>query len=120
LFSYPDVVVIYGEPQYHDALADVVLNPKVIVEVLSESTEAFDLGDKFRRFQLWNPTLTDYVLVSQDEPVIEHFTRQPDGSWSYRLTTGLESSVTIASISCTLNLAEVYERITFVADQPAS
>ena len=118
LFSYPDLVVICGEPQYHDTLADVVLNPKVIIEVLSESTEAFDRGGKFRRFQRWNPTLTDYLLVSQDQPLVEHFTRQPDGTWSYRLTMGLDSSVVITSISCTLKLAEVYERITFAEGQP--
>jgi Uma2 family endonuclease len=117
LFWYPDVVVICGEPEYCDNLRDVVLNPKVIVEVLSESTEAFDRGEKFRCFQIWNPTLTDYLLVSQDRPQIEHFTRQGDGSWSYRLTTGLDARVVIPSISCTLNLAEVYDRITFAEEQ---
>jgi Uma2 family endonuclease len=60
----------------------VVLNPKVILEVLSESTEAFDRGEKFTRLQTWNPTLSDYVLVSQDRAQVEHFTRQPDGDWS--------------------------------------
>jgi Uma2 family endonuclease len=113
LFSYPDVLVICGEPEYHDALKDVILNPKVIIEVLSESTEAFDRGEKFTRLQTWNPSLTDYVLVSQDRPQIEHFTRQKDGTWSYRLTTGLDAAVVIASIKCTLKLAEVYERVTF-------
>jgi Uma2 family endonuclease len=113
LFSYPDVLVICGEPEYHDAFTDVVLNPKVILEILSASTEAFDRGEKFTRLQTWNPTLTDYVLISQDRPQVEHYTRQADGSWSYRRTTGLDASVVIASISCTLRLAEVYERITF-------
>jgi Uma2 family endonuclease len=116
LFSYPDVVVICGEPEYHDNLRDVVLNPKAIVEVLSESTEAFDRGEKFTRFQLWNPSLTDYLLVSQDRPQIEYYTRQTDGSWSYRLTTGLEASVAIGSIGCTLRLADVYERIEFAEE----
>jgi Uma2 family endonuclease len=113
LFSYPDIVVICGEPEYHNAIQDVVLNPKVIVEVLSESTEAFDRGEKFTRLQTWNPTLTDYLLVSQDRPQVEHYTRQPDGTWSYRRTTGREASVEIASICCTLKLAEVYERVAF-------
>jgi Uma2 family endonuclease len=113
LFSYPDVLVICGEPEYHDAMKDVVLNPKVILEVLSESTEAFDRGEKFTRLQTWNPSLTDYVLVSQDRPQIEHYTRQSDGSWSYRLTTGRESNVVIGSINCTLPLVDVYERVTF-------
>ncbi len=111
LFSYLDIVIICGEPEYHDALRDVVLNPKVIMEVLSASTEAFDRGEKFTRFQTWNPTLTDYLLVSQDRAQIEHYTRQSDGTWSYRRTTGLEASVVIASIGCALRLADVYERV---------
>jgi Uma2 family endonuclease len=115
LFSYPDILVICGEPEFHDALTDVVLNPKVIAEILSQSTEAFDRGEKFTRLQTWNPSLTDYILVSQDRPQVEHYTRQPDGSWTYRLTTGMEASVTIASIRCALKLAEVYERVTFAA-----
>ena len=116
LFSYPVVVVICGEPEYHDALRDVVLNPKVILEVLSESTEAFDRGEKFTRMQTWNPTLTDYLLVSQDRPQIEHYTRQTDGSWSYRRTTGLEGSLVMESIQCQLKMADVYDRLVFDED----
>jgi Uma2 family endonuclease len=110
-FSYPDIVVLCGEPDFHDAFTDVILNPKVIIEVLSESTEAFDRGEKFRRYQLWNPTLSDYLLVSQERAQIEHFTRQADGKWSYDLTSGLDAAVTIASIQCSLKLADVYYRV---------
>jgi Uma2 family endonuclease len=113
LFSYPDLVVICGEPQYHDIHRDVVLNPAVIIEVLSPSTEAFDRGGKFLRYHTWNPTLTDYLLVSQAQPLVEHFTRQADGSWSYHVYQGLEQSLTIASIHSTLRLVEVYDRVTF-------
>jgi Uma2 family endonuclease len=113
LFSYPDLVVICGEPQYHDEYTDVILNPAVIIEVLSKSTESFDRGEKFRRYQVWNPTLTDYLLVSQTAPIIEHFSRQPDGSWSYKIYQGLDRSVTIESIACELRLADVYDRINF-------
>jgi Uma2 family endonuclease len=120
LFSYPDVLVLCGEPEYHDALRDIVLNPKVILEVLSESTEAFDRGEKFTRFQTWNPSLADYVLVSQDRAQVEHFRRQPDGTWSYCRTTGLDSNVVIASISCTLKLADVYERVAVTTDEPGA
>jgi Uma2 family endonuclease len=120
LFSYPDIVVICGEPEYHDPLKDVVLNPKVIVEVLSESTEAFDRGEKFKRFQIWNPTLTDYLLVSQDNPEVEHFSRKADEGWSYRLTTGLNASVTIASLPCTLKLADVFKHVTFKEEENIS
>jgi Uma2 family endonuclease len=113
MFSYPDVVVICGEPEYHDAYTDVILNPTIIAEVLSPATEAFDRGEKFKRYQMWNPTLRDYLLVSQDQPQIEHYSRQGDESWSYRRYAGLESNVAIASIHCTLNLADVYDRVAF-------
>jgi Uma2 family endonuclease len=113
LYSYPDIVVICGEPQYHDEYRDVILNPTVIVEVLSESTEAFDRGEQFLRYQIWNPTLTDYLLVSQSNPLVEYYQRQPDGSWSYYIYQGLEQSLVIKSIDCTLRLAEVYDRIVF-------
>jgi Uma2 family endonuclease len=117
LFFYPDILVICDEPEYHDAIKDVVLNPKVIVEVFSESTEAFDRGEKFKRLRTCNPTLTDYLLVSQDRPQVEHFTRQKDDSWWYRLTTGRDASVTIASISCALKLVDVYHRVTFPPEE---
>jgi Uma2 family endonuclease len=113
LFSYPDVVVVCGKPEYHDAHTDVLLNPTAIVEVLSRTTEAFDRGEKFTRYQIWNPTLSDYLLVSQDRPQIEHYTRQADGGWSYHRYTGLETTIAIPSIGCTLKLADVYDRITF-------
>ena len=113
LFSYPDLVVICGEPQYHDEHTDVILNPAAIIEVPSKSTESFDRGEKFHRYQVWNPTLTDYLLVSQNAPIIEHFTRQADGSWSYKIYQGLDRSLTIESIGCELRLADVYDRINF-------
>jgi Uma2 family endonuclease len=113
LFSYPDVVVVCGEVAYHDAYRDVVLNPIAIVEVLSDTTEAFDRGAKFTRYQTWNPTLQDYLLVSQDQPQIEHYSRQADGSWTYRLSTDQEGVVALPSIGCSLKLADVYDRIGF-------
>ncbi|MCI0739723.1 MAG: Uma2 family endonuclease [Gemmataceae bacterium] len=116
LFSYPDIVVMCGEPEYHDALQDVILNPKVIFAVLSESTEAFDRGEKFNRFQTWNPTLTDYVLVSQDKPQFEHYSRQANGDWTYRRSVGLDATVDIPSIKCTLHLTEIYDRVSLAEE----
>jgi Uma2 family endonuclease len=117
LYSYPDVDVICGEPVYLDGFTDVVLNPKVIVETLSESTEAFDRGDKLLRYQKFNPTLTDYILVSQVRPQIEHFRREKDGSWKYTIHEGLKAIVKIDSIKCRLNAADVHQRVKFAADQ---
>ncbi len=113
LFSYPDVLVVCGEVEYHDAHTDVILNPKAIFEILSESTEAFDRGEKFKRLQKYNPTFTDYILISQDTPQIVHFRRQRKGNWPSDSYAGLDASVEIASIGCTLKLADVYDRVVF-------
>lgn len=113
MFSYPDLVVICGEVEYHDDKKDIILNPKVIIEVLSDSTEKFDRNDKFVRYRMFNPTLTDYILVSQDRPQVEHFIRQDDGSWKQFTFIGLDKIFTVDSIECTLHLSEIYDRIEF-------
>jgi len=114
LYSYPDALVVCGEPQFLDEHKDVLINPKVIIEVLSPTTEAFDCNEKFRRYRTFNPSLTDYLLVSQDKPVIQHFAKQDDGQWVIAATiTGLSGKVHIASVNCTLQLAEVYDRVNF-------
>ncbi len=114
LYSYPDAVIVCGEPQFLDEYRDVLINPKVIIEVLSPSTEAFDAGEKFRRYRMFNPSLTDYLVVAQDCPLIEHFARQENGQWVIAASVvELTESVHIASVNCTLKLAEVYDRVTF-------
>jgi Uma2 family endonuclease len=120
MFSYPDILVICGEPEYHDAFEDVILNPKVIIEVLSPSTEAFDRGEKFTRYQTWNPTLSDYILVSQDRAQIEQFTLCEDGKWTYQRHVGLDASISIASIRCELKLVDVYDRVVFATQGGAN
>lgn len=120
LYSYPDVGVICGEPEYLDDQKDVVTNPAVIVEVLSPSTEAFDRGEKFERFRRWNPTLSDYLLVSQDRPWIDHFTRQPDGTWRLAEAHGSEAECVVEAVGVRLPLARVYDRVRFPdPDAPA-
>ncbi len=116
MFSYPDILIVCGEPEYFDDVGDVIVNPSAIVEVLSPSTESFDRGEKFQRYRTWNATLNDYMLVSQTRPCIEYFRRLPDGTWNMREAVGLEATVAIESIGCELKLADVYDRITF-ADQ---
>ncbi|HEX4945655.1 MAG TPA: Uma2 family endonuclease [Blastocatellia bacterium] len=117
LFSYPDVIVVCGEPQYLDTQRDVLLNPQVIIEILSESTEAKDRGAKFIRYRQHLPSLTDYILVSQHAPLIEHFIRQTDGDWLSRTVQGLEASLTIASLGCTISLAEIYRLVNFPPEE---
>jgi Uma2 family endonuclease len=113
MFSYPDVVVICGEPQYLDEHRDVILNPSVIFEVLSESTEQFDRGEKFLRYGNWNPTLTDYVLISQNKPLVEHYIRQTDGGWTLYRYSGLDAEFTVETINCRFKLTDVFDRVEF-------
>jgi len=113
MFSYPDLVVICGEPEYHDKFKDIVLNPQVIVEVLSDSTEVFDRNAKFTRYRMFNQTLTDYILVSQDKPMVEHFIRQDDNNWNLNIYLGLDKTLEVESIECSLRLSEIYDRIKF-------
>jgi Uma2 family endonuclease len=117
LFSYPDLVIVCGEPQFHDHYRDVLLNPTAIIEVLSPHTEAFDRGEKFRRYRLFNPSLRDYVLVAQEQPLIEHFVRQEHDQWLLTASVSDRSgSVYLTAIQCTLQLPEVYDRIIFSVD----
>lgn len=111
IFSYPDLVVICGEVEYHDTHKDIVLNPKVIIEVLSDSTENFDRGVKFMRYRNFNDTLSDYILVSQEEPLVEHYIKQKNGDWLLREYEGFDAEFTIDSINITLKLADIYENI---------
>src|SRR5262252_2973158 len=112
-YAYPDLVVVCGERRYHDQERDVLLNPTVLIEVLSPSTEAFDRGEKFDRYRTWLATLTDYVLVAQDHPRIEHYHRLVAGTWDGRMIEGLDAHLDLPNITCTLPLAEVYEGIVF-------
>jgi len=113
MFSYPDLLVVCGEVKYHDKHKDIILNPKVVLEVLSKSTEIFDRNDKFTRYKMFNETLSDYLLISQDKPMIEHFIRQNDNSWRVFTYIGLSEVCRIKSIKCSLALAEVYDRVEF-------
>jgi Uma2 family endonuclease len=109
-FFYPDVSVVRGEPQFHDGRGDVLLNPTLIVEVLSESTAAFDRGDKFQAYQQLE-SLKEYLLISQDKNVVEQYVRQTREVWSYTATVGLESSLFLPSIECTLSLGATYDKV---------
>ena len=108
-FFYPDVSVVCGEAQLADSEKDVVLNPVLIVEVLSDSTESFDRGAKFQAYQEI-PTLNEYVLVAQDKYMVEHYVRQPDG-WLYTKPKGTDATLTLAFLECHLKLDEVYRKV---------
>ena len=110
-FFYPDVSVVCGEPQFHDERTDVLLNPILIIEVLSESTESFDRGKKFQAYQRLE-SLQEYILISQSKPVAEQFVRQSEATWKYTAAIGLEGSLSLPSIECTLKLSAVYDKVT--------
>jgi Uma2 family endonuclease len=118
MFSYPDLLVVCGDLQFHDHFRDVLLNPTLIVEVLSDSTEAFDRGEKFRRYRTWLPTLTDYLLVAQDKPLIDHYHRVEENRWELVSIEGLDASFHLELLNCTLRLVDVYDRIIFATEEP--
>lgn len=113
MFSYPDLVVVCGEPKFLDDRRDVLLNPAVIIEVLSPSTESVDRGEKFWRYRQHLASLIGYVLVSQSKPLIEHYRRSSNDEWVMVTASGLESTLTIGPLDCVLRLSEVYDRVTF-------
>jgi Uma2 family endonuclease len=116
LFSYPDLTVVCGEAEFHDKEKDVLINPTVIIEVLSPNTEDFDRGTKFVRYQI-NESLTDYIVIAQDEPRIEHHQRKRNNQWVQTVYTGLRETAVISSIGCKLKLSDVYDRVTFEANK---
>jgi Uma2 family endonuclease len=107
-FTFPDIVVFEQTEQ-----TGIISKPKVIIEILPPEKKITKRKHKFTRYHFFNPTLTDYVSVSQDFPFVDHFIRQNDGSWKVNTYIGLDQVFTIESIECTLNLMEIYDRIEF-------
>jgi Uma2 family endonuclease len=110
LYTYPDVVVVCGEPQFEDTNVDTLINPVIVVEVLSDSTEAYDRGAKFGHYRKIE-SLVEYVLVSQEEFRIEHYVRQTAGQWTRSETRGLTGSLDLTSIQCQARMTEIYDRV---------
>jgi Uma2 family endonuclease len=110
LYAYPDVVVVCGKPAFEDEVKDTLLNPTLIVEVLSASTEAYDRGKKFEHYSRI-PSFCEYVLITQNQHKVEQFTKQNDGKWLYAVANGLAGVLKLASIDCELALVEVYDKV---------
>lgn len=115
LFTYPDVIVVCGQAQFDDSQRDTLLNPTLIVEVLSGSTEAYDRGRKFEHYRKLE-SLMEYVLIAQHRPHVESYRRQPDQRWVLTESDGLESSLRLDAIDCELALAEIYDKVEFAGD----
>jgi Uma2 family endonuclease len=109
-FVYPDITVVCGPPQFGYGSPDTLLNPTVIIEILSSSTERDDRGRKFQLYRTIN-SLQEYLLVTQDTPRIEHFVRQSNNLWLLSESLGLESTMNLPAIDCELALARVYRDV---------
>lgn len=124
LITYPDLTVVCGKPEFGYDRGDVLHNPIVIVEVLSESTESYDRGKKFEHYRLI-PSLRHYILVSQDRVSVEVFTRQPtsdsrEDAWLLNASTKLEEALALSAIGCQLPLSEVFAKVDLTEETPAA
>ena len=121
-YFYPDVVATCKSPKFEDDTFDTLLNPQVIIEVLSDSTEAFDRGDKFQDYKRLE-SLSDYVLVSQKKVLVERFTRLPaaDASsastWTYWSSEDPEAVLELESIDCKILLKDIYSKVDFAPEE---
>lgn len=118
LYAYPDVAVVCGERRFADEQRDVLLNPTVIVEVLSPGTEEYDRGDKFAGYRHLE-SLQEYLLVAQDRPRVEQYTRQADGQWRLSEAAHLDAVMHLSSLAADLALSEVYADVSFEAGAEA-
>ena len=116
LYTYPDVAVVCGEPLFLDSEVDTLLNPLVLVEVLSDSTGSYDRGGKWKNYQRLD-SLQEYVLISQEEPRVERYVRQPNGQWLYSQVDGLDAVLPLDALGVTLPLSEIYARVKFPPSQ---
>lgn len=108
-YTYPDVVVVCDEPRFEDGYFDVLLNPTVLIEVLSPSTAAYDRGEKFAAYQKLD-SLCEYVLISQDSVRVEHYLRQ-ESEWDLTEFHSLADVLQLPSIGCELSLMAIYAKV---------
>ena len=112
LYTYPDLVIVCDEPQFDDHVRDTLLNPRVIVEVLSDSTEKYDRGTKFAHYRQLS-SVQEYVLVAQDRPLVERYVRQADDTWMLTVFDDLTETFDFGSIAAPIPLADIYRGVTF-------
>jgi Uma2 family endonuclease len=116
-YYYPDVVVVCGKPEFEDAEFDTLLNAKLIVEVLSPSTESYDRGAKFDKYRQMQ-SLAEYLLISQTRVHIEHYVLSPSGSWRSTERSDPNGVLELSSIGVRLKVADIYNRVRFGAGNP--
>ncbi len=111
-FVYPDVTVVCGAPELTDAVEDTLVNPTLLVEVLSKTTSNYDRGEKFENYRTLK-SFAEYVLLAQDRPHCEHYVRRSDGSWILTEKNRLDAVLPLETIGCELALREVYDQVSF-------
>jgi Uma2 family endonuclease len=114
-YMYPDLSIVCGQALFEDDSRRVLLNPTIIIEVLSDSTERFDRGKKFQYYQSI-ASVQEYILVAQDTPHIDHYRRQADNLWLLSAVGLVHDQIHLPSINGTLKLAELYERVQFTPE----
>ena len=119
LYTYPDIIVVCGEPEFADDQKDTLLNPTLLIEILSPSTEGYDRGFKFAQYRTIE-SLQEYALTSQIEPRVEIFRRQPGGDWLMSEAVGLEGACRFETIDRSIALADIYDKVTFATGEPSS
>jgi Uma2 family endonuclease len=112
LYTYPDVVIVCDKPEFEDNHFDTLLNPQIVIEVLSDSTEKYDRGTKSRHYRRLK-SLKEYALVAQDRSFIERYVRQRDGSWNLTEFSGLDAVFAFATIAAQVRLADIYRGVEF-------
>jgi Uma2 family endonuclease len=111
-YVYPDLTIVCGERRFDDEEKDALLNPMVVIEVLSPSTELNDRGRKFAYYRQLE-SITDYLMIAQDKPFIEHYTKQEEGRWVLAVKDNLQQAVNLESVQCRLALSDIYENVEF-------
>ena len=112
LKTYPDLTVVCGEPYFHPLDTNSLINPMVLFEVLSPSTEGYDRGEKWANYRQLD-SLQEYVLVSQHTPLVEVYARQEGGAWKFTATTAIDGKISLPSLGGELEMADIYENIVF-------
>lgn len=110
LYTYPDVVIVCGEPSFDDKQKDTLVNPTALAEVLSKSTASYDRGEKFEHYRKLT-SLADYLVIAQNKYHVEHYTRQPDNQWLLAETDDIGQTIHIPSIECNLALVDIYDKV---------
>jgi Uma2 family endonuclease len=112
LYCYPDVVVACGQRQFEGDRQDILLNPVLLIEVLSDSTEAYDRGQKFEHYQSI-ASLRTYVLIAQDRVHVDHFEKQPSGDWLLKSLSSLDSPLAVSSLGISVPVVDFYKKVEF-------